>query len=111
MLIIFGCCDDEDDEEDFDNSLERKVPQTPMSMQSGIHPRLASHFYKDFSVWLYNGVKGTPRRPPTWNSGNKTPISGVKIKHVFVGHPSMTQQTPSRVKNPAASAPPQDEKE
>lgn len=54
---------DNGDDDGFDNSLERK-PQTPMP--SGVYPRLASHFYKDFSVWLYNGVKGTPRRPPSW---------------------------------------------
>ncbi|KAK6804793.1 hypothetical protein RDI58_002577 [Solanum bulbocastanum] len=96
--------DDEDDEEDFDNSLERKVPQTPMSMQSGIHPRLASHFYKDFSVWLYNGVKGTPLRPPTWNHGGRTQISGAKSS-MSSGHPfPMSQQTPSRVKTPVVSA-------
>ncbi|XP_004231234.1 ABC transporter G family member STR [Solanum lycopersicum] len=96
--------DDEDDDEDFDNSLERKVPQTPMSMQSGIHPRLASHFYKDFSVWLYNGVKGTPLRPPTWNHGGRTQISGAKSS-MSSGHPfPMSQQTPSRVKTPVVSA-------
>ncbi|XP_049378011.1 ABC transporter G family member STR [Solanum stenotomum] len=96
--------DDEDDEEDFDNSLERKVPQTPMSMQSGVHPRLASHFYKDFSVWLYNGVKGTPLRPPTWNHGGRTQISGAKSS-MSSGHPfPMSQQTPSRVKTPVVSA-------
>ncbi|CAN1160887.1 ABC transporter G family member STR [Linum perenne] len=46
--------DDHDDE--FDNS--------PLD-----HPRLASHFYKDFSVWLYHGLTGsTPRqtRTPSW---------------------------------------------
>ncbi|XP_015067558.1 ABC transporter G family member 18-like [Solanum pennellii] len=92
------------DDEDFDNSLERKVPQTPMSMQSGIHPRLASHFYKDFSVWLYNGVKGTPLRPPTWNHGGRTQISGAKSS-MSSGHPvPMSQQTPSRVKTPVVSA-------
>ncbi|KAK4339517.1 hypothetical protein RND71_040979 [Anisodus tanguticus] len=93
-----------DDEEDLDNSLKRKVPQTPMSMQSGIHPRLASQIYKDFSVWLYDGVKGTPRRPPTWNSGVKAPISGVQSS-MSSGQFSMIQQTPSHVsKTPAASA-------
>lgn len=36
-------------------------------MHSGVYnPRLASNFYKDFSVWVYHGVKGTPRRPPSW---------------------------------------------
>ncbi|CAN0896785.1 ABC transporter G family member STR2 [Linum grandiflorum] len=29
-------------------------------------PRLASHFYKDFPVWLYHGFTGTPRRTPSW---------------------------------------------
>lgn len=59
--------DDGDDDETFDNSLERKSVQTPMHMHSGVYqPRLASQFYKDFPVWLYNGVKGTPRRPPSW---------------------------------------------
>ncbi|KAE8124779.1 hypothetical protein FH972_019633 [Carpinus fangiana] len=38
----------EDDEDDFDNSLERKT------------------FYKDFSVWIYHGVKRTPHRPLSW---------------------------------------------
>uniref|UniRef100_A0A7N1A998 ABC transporter domain-containing protein n=1 Tax=Kalanchoe fedtschenkoi TaxID=63787 RepID=A0A7N1A998_KALFE len=58
--------DDEDD--DFDKSLERKSNRTPMHKpNSGVYnPRLASHFYKDFSVWVYNGVKGTPNRPPSW---------------------------------------------
>lgn len=59
-----------DEEEEFDASLERKTRavniNTPLSMQSGAYPRLASHFYKDFSVWIYQGVTGTPRRPPTW---------------------------------------------
>ncbi|XP_058078853.1 ABC transporter G family member STR-like [Magnolia sinica] len=56
--------DDNDDDDDFDYSLERKS-QTPM--QTGIqNPRLASHFYKEFSMWVYNEVKGTPRRPPSW---------------------------------------------
>ncbi|KAL2462350.1 ABC transporter G family member 19 [Abeliophyllum distichum] len=71
--------DDGDDDENFDNSLERKTAQTPRSMISGVYnPRLASHFYKDFSVWLYNGVTATPRRPPTWTPARtpgQTPIS------------------------------------
>ncbi|XP_040998222.1 ABC transporter G family member STR-like [Juglans microcarpa x Juglans regia] len=59
--------EDDDDDENFDNSLERRTVHTPMSMQSGVYnSRLASHFYKDFPVWLYNGVKGTPRRAPSW---------------------------------------------
>ncbi|XP_018715709.2 ABC transporter G family member STR [Eucalyptus grandis] len=76
--------EDDDDNDEFDNSLERKAIQTPMHSQSGVHPRLASHFYKDFSVWLYNGVKGTPQRPPSWTPartpgrtpGGKTPMYG-----------------------------------
>ncbi|PIN27041.1 Transporter, ABC superfamily (Breast cancer resistance protein) [Handroanthus impetiginosus] len=74
---------DNEDEEDknFDASLERKsrTAPTPMSMHSGVYnPRLASHFYKDFSVWLYQGVTGTPRRPPTWTPARtprQTPVS------------------------------------
>ncbi|ONK66193.1 uncharacterized protein A4U43_C06F5170 [Asparagus officinalis] len=54
---------DGEDEDEFDNSLERKA-QTPLP--SGVYPRLASQFYKDFSVWIYNGVKGTPHRRPSW---------------------------------------------
>ncbi|KAG6625434.1 hypothetical protein CIPAW_16G096300 [Carya illinoinensis] len=62
-----------DDDENFDNSLERRTVHTPMNMQSGVYnSRLASHFYKDFSVWLYNGVKGTPRRAPSWTQA-RTP--------------------------------------
>lgn len=56
----------DDDDEDFDASLERKRKSSQTPMHSGVYPRLASHFYKDFSVWVYEGVKGTPRRPPTW---------------------------------------------
>ncbi|KAF4385285.1 hypothetical protein CsatB_016074 [Cannabis sativa] len=66
--------EDEDDDEDFNKSLERgrrRPPQTPL--HSGVFsssynnpPPLASQFYKDFSSWVYNGVKGTPRRPPSW---------------------------------------------
>ncbi|XP_075478956.1 ABC transporter G family member STR-like [Primulina tabacum] len=58
-----------DDDDEFDNSLERssKNFRTPMSIHSGAgNPRLASHFYKDFPVWLYQGVRYTPQRPPTW---------------------------------------------
>lgn len=83
--VQFGYNVDEDeDDEDFDNSLERRsVHQTPRSnyMTSGVYPpRLASQFYqdfsaKDFSVWLYHGVVGTPRRPPSWTPA-KTPMSG-----------------------------------
>lgn len=64
---------DDDDDESFDYSLERRSATTPRSMSSGgVHyTRLASQFYKefsakDFSVWLYHGVVGTPHRPPSW---------------------------------------------
>ncbi|XP_011039177.1 PREDICTED: ABC transporter G family member 17-like [Populus euphratica] len=73
---------DEDDDEEFDNSLERKPVRTPM--QSGVHnPRLASQFYKEFPVWVYHGIKGTPRRAPSWTPARtpgrtpgKTPMTG-----------------------------------
>ncbi|KAK7320168.1 hypothetical protein RJT34_04902 [Clitoria ternatea] len=80
--------DDDDDDDNFDKSLERKSVQTPRNMTSGVYPRLASQFYKDFSakdfsVWLYNGVVGTPRRQPSWTPARtpgwtpgKTPMSG-----------------------------------
>ncbi|KAK7358114.1 hypothetical protein VNO77_00035 [Canavalia gladiata] len=79
--------EEEDDDENFDNSLERKSVQTPRNMPSGVYPRLASQFYKDFSakdfsVWLYHGVVGTPRRQPSWTPARtpgwtpgKTPMS------------------------------------
>ncbi|TKY61080.1 ABC transporter G family member 19 [Spatholobus suberectus] len=84
----FSYHDEDDDDENFDNSLERKSVQTPRNMTSGVYPRLASQFYKDFSakdfsVWLYNGVVGTPRRQPSWTPARtpgwtpgKTPMSG-----------------------------------
>lgn len=98
--------DNEDDNSDdeFDNSLERKtIPQTPMHMQSGVYnPRLASQFYKDFSVWIYHGVTGTPRRPPSWTPAitpgqtpRATPISGMK-SHVSSRYPT-PQQSHSNV--------------
>ncbi|OMO95838.1 ABC transporter-like protein [Corchorus capsularis] len=81
----FDYIDDDEEDEEFDYSLERKaqrVPQTPMSMQSGVyHPRLASHFYKDFSAWVYRGVTNTPRRAPSWTPARtpyKTPSSGAR---------------------------------
>ncbi|KAM4114434.1 hypothetical protein ACJW30_04G068200 [Castanea mollissima] len=60
--------EDDEDDENFDNSIERTIPShTPMHQQSGVfNQRLASQFYKDFSVCLYHGVKGTPHRPPSW---------------------------------------------
>ncbi|KAK2973220.1 hypothetical protein RJ640_004230 [Escallonia rubra] len=85
---------DYDDDDEFDNSLERRtVQQTPMNMQSGVYiPRLASHFYKDFSIWVYHGVKGTPRRPPSWTPARtpgRTPASSGR-SHVSSRH--MTPQ-------------------
>ncbi|PON60443.1 Half-size ABCG transporter [Parasponia andersonii] len=61
--------DYDDDDDDFNKSLERRKHQTPL--HSGVFstnaaPYLASHFYRDFSSWIYNGVKGNPRRPPSW---------------------------------------------
>ncbi|KAK9996655.1 hypothetical protein SO802_021341 [Lithocarpus litseifolius] len=48
----FDYDEDDKDDENFDNSIERTIPShTPMHQQS---------------VWLYHGVKGTPRRPPSW---------------------------------------------
>ncbi|KAK9052195.1 hypothetical protein SSX86_028823 [Deinandra increscens subsp. villosa] len=73
----FDYYEDESDDE-FDNSRERKVAHTPMHMNltSGVYnPRLASQFYKDFSVWLYHGVKGTPHRAPSWTPARS--VSGV----------------------------------
>ncbi|PKI76731.1 ABC transporter G family member 18-like [Punica granatum] len=86
---------EDDDEDNFDNSLERKTVHTPMHMQSGVYPRLASHFYKDFSTWIYHGVKdgvkGTPRRPPSWTPartpGTKTPMYG-PTSHVSSQYPT-----------------------
>ncbi|KAL5549605.1 hypothetical protein UlMin_004836 [Ulmus minor] len=74
--------EDDDDDDDYDNSLERRASHTPG--HSGVYnPRLASQFYKDFSVWVYHGVTGTPRRPPSWTPARtpgqtpgKTPMSG-----------------------------------
>ncbi|XP_054781153.1 ABC transporter G family member STR-like [Prosopis cineraria] len=63
--------DDDDDDDSFDYSLERKSAQTPRSKSNAGVPRLASQFYqefsaKDFSVWLYHGMVGTPKRPISW---------------------------------------------
>ncbi|GMN74937.1 hypothetical protein TIFTF001_054487 [Ficus carica] len=100
---------DEDDDEDFDNSLERRGSRTPM-VHSGVYnanPPLASQFYKDFSLWVYNGVKGTPRRPPSWTPARtpgqtpaKTPISGGRS---FVSSQYPTPQVNrSRARTPSA---------
>ncbi|XP_052182364.1 ABC transporter G family member STR-like [Diospyros lotus] len=105
----FNYHDDNDD--DFDNSLERRTAPTPMQLQSGVYnPRLASQFYKDFSVWLYNGVKGTPLRPPSWTPARtpgrtpaKTPSSGGRSQFSS-WHPT-PQQTPSHIKAPVVLSP------
>ncbi|KAI4347728.1 hypothetical protein L6164_008512 [Bauhinia variegata] len=107
--------DEEDDDENFDNSLERRTAQTPrnrnmnMNMNSSVHPRLASQFYKDFSakdfsVWLFQ--VGTPRRPPSWTPARtpgwapgKTPVSGARS--AISGPYSASYQNPYRPKFPA----------
>lgn len=90
----------EDDDEEFDASLERKsrTVHTPLGLQSGVYnPRLASHFYKDFSVWIYQGVTGTPRRPPTWTPA-RTPrqTSGISSISSSRSHISSHYPTPNR---------------
>lgn len=97
--------EEDDEDEEFDASLKRKsrVPQTPLSMQSGAYPRLASHFYKDFSVWIYQGVTGTtPRRPPTWTPARtpgqtpaKTPISTSR-SHTYTRHAAQPPAPPPK---------------
>ncbi|KAJ0490026.1 putative ABC transporter, AAA+ ATPase domain, ABC-2 type transporter [Helianthus annuus] len=85
----FDYHENESDDE-FDNSRERKAAvRTPMNMTSGAYnPRLASQFYKDFSVWLYHGVKGTPQRAPSW-----TPARSVTPSRTT---PVRSGTTPSR---------------
>ncbi|PVH36663.1 hypothetical protein PAHAL_6G133900 [Panicum hallii] len=81
----------DDEEENFDNSLERKT-QTPLHTgTSTYHPRLASQFYKDFSVWVYHGVTGTPvsHRKPTWTPARtpaRTPMSSYQRSRVATPH-------------------------
>ncbi|CAK9158638.1 unnamed protein product [Ilex paraguariensis] len=98
---------DDDDDDNFDNSLERRPVQTPMNMNSGFYnQRLASHFYKDFSVWLYHGVKRTPHRPPSWTPARtpgKTPVSGARSQ-VSSRYPTPAQ-TPPRTKTPVVFSP------
>ncbi|XP_057989010.1 ABC transporter G family member STR-like [Hevea brasiliensis] len=97
---------DDDDGDNFDNSLERGTMPTPMHKQSGVYqPRLASQFYKDFSVWLYHGVKGTPRRAPSWTPARtpgttpgKSQISGARSQ--VSSRYTTPQQIPSRPKTP-----------
>ena len=107
----FGYDDEEDDDNNFDSSLERRSAQTPRNMNSGVHPRLASQFYKefsakDFSVWLYHGVVGTPRRQPSWTPARtpgrtpaKTPMSG--SRSAISSQRSASCQDPYRPKTPA----------
>nr|GMD32510.1 ABC transporter G family member 17-like [Ipomoea batatas] len=74
--------DEDEDEDEFDNSLERRTAHMPKSTHGGVYnPRLASDFYKDFSLWLYNGVKGTPHRPPTWTPARTPGISSGKTSN------------------------------
>nr|CAD1831389.1 unnamed protein product [Ananas comosus var. bracteatus] len=81
--------DDDDDDGGFDNSLERRVQMTP-SVNGAYNPRLASHFYKDFSVWLYHGVTRTPHRRPSWTPAQtpgrtpaKTPVANYyQTRHI-----------------------------
>ncbi|TYH41425.1 hypothetical protein ES332_D12G316300v1 [Gossypium tomentosum] len=67
----------EDEEEDFDYSLERKSsrwqPQTLMS---------TSH--SDFFVWVYRRVTGAPRRAPSWTPATTpsvTPATTLSPEH------------------------------
>ncbi|KAF8378593.1 hypothetical protein HHK36_029941 [Tetracentron sinense] len=102
--------DEDEDYDDFDNSLERKI-QTPVHMHSGVYkPQLASQFYKDFSVWIYNGVKGTPRHQPSWTPARtpgrtpgKTPIVGPR-NHISSQFPTPQQVLPPR-KTPVVTSP------
>lgn len=92
----------DDEEDDFDNSLERES-QTPLHIgTSGYHPRLASQFYKDFSVWLYNGVTGTPHRRPTWTparnpsqTSSRTPMSSYQRSRMTTPHNPPPPQEPA----------------
>ncbi|KAG2664736.1 hypothetical protein I3760_16G097400 [Carya illinoinensis] len=90
----------DDDDENFDNLLERRTVHTPMSMQSGVYnSRLASHFNKDFSVWLYNGVKGTPRRAPSWTPARtpgRTPGINTPARSLVSSQYPTPPQNPSR---------------
>lgn len=109
--------DDDYEDEDFDNSLERKSVQTPMQhFASGVYnPRLASQFYKEFSVWIYHGVKGTPRRPPSWTPARtpgrtpgKTPVSVSGLRsQVSSQHPAPQKYPPrpSSTKTPVVFSP------
>lgn len=90
----------DDEDEEFDNSLERKSHTPLHTGTSTYHPRLASQFYKDFSVWVYHGVTGTPHRKPTWTPARTpawTPVS--------------SYQQRSRVATPQHAPPPQSPRE
>ncbi|KAG5058942.1 hypothetical protein JHK82_013929 [Glycine max] len=105
--VPFSYHGEDDDDEDFDNSLERKSAPTPRNMISGVHPRLASQFYKDFSakdfsVWLYHGVVGTPHRQPSWTPARtpgwttgKTPMSGPRsaVSNQYSAAPAVVGQS------------------
>lgn len=101
-----GQFDFNDEDDNFDNSLERRTMPTPMHMNSGVYqPRLASQFYKDFSVWIYHGVTGTPRRAPSWTPARtpgmtpgKSQISGARSQ--ISSRYATPQQIPSRPKAP-----------
>ncbi|KAK0588034.1 hypothetical protein LWI29_033163 [Acer saccharum] len=106
--------DDDDDDNEFDNSLERKtVAATPMNMQSGVYNHhLASHFYKDFSVWLYHGVVGTPQahRPPSWTPARtpvKTSISGSR-SYISSRYSTPQRNPPPRPETPVVYSTSQD---
>ncbi|MBA0621986.1 hypothetical protein Godav_007561, partial [Gossypium davidsonii] len=91
----FDYNEDEEEEEDFDYSLERKSsrwqPRTPMSTShSGAYPRLASQFYKDFSVWVYRSVTGAPRRAPSW-----TPVTTPSVTLVTTPSKTSVAYSPS----------------
>lgn len=108
---------DDDEDDGFDNSLERK-PKTPFA--SGVYPRLASQFYKDLPVWLYNGVKGTPHRPPSWTPA-RTPGLTPAYYHsrfnppsqalppktpIFTPQPPLQQQQKKKQQQPTYVQPP-----
>ncbi|XP_050216718.1 ABC transporter G family member STR-like [Mercurialis annua] len=102
----YGYDDDDEDDDNFDNSLERRTMPTPMNLHSGVYqPRLASQFYKEFSVWVYNGVKGAPRRP-SWTPARtpaRTPISAARSQ-VSSQYPT-PQHVPYHPKTPVIYSP------
>ncbi|KAI9080080.1 hypothetical protein K1719_038013 [Acacia pycnantha] len=88
----------DDDDEDFDNSLERKstihTPRAINTMTSGVYPPLASQFYKDFSakdfsVWLYHGVVGSPRRP-SWTPARTPGLTPARTPRTPMSGPTST---------------------